>query len=84
MTNACSSTPTSGAHGIEGTITLNTSATPDDYEDGDFDESDGVPFPYAKFSVASSDGTSVNCTGYADKTATTPSTFPMPALYHSL
>ena len=67
MTNACSSTPTSGAHGIEGTITLNTSATPDDYEDGDFDESDGVPFPYAKFSVASSDGTSVNCTGYADK-----------------
>ena len=66
MTDACSSTPTSGAHGIEGTITLNTSATPNDYRNGDFDVSHGVPFPYAKFSVASSDGTSFNCTGNAD------------------
>ncbi len=66
MTNACSSDPTSGAHGIEGTITLNTSATPNDYERGNFVESYGVGFPYAKFSVASSDGTSFNCTGYAD------------------
>ena len=66
MTDACSSKPTSGAHGIEGTITLNTSATPDDVNQREFDESDGVRFPYAKFSVACSDGTSVNCTGYAD------------------
>ena len=66
MTDACSSTPTSGAHGIEGTITLNTSATPDNVNLDSFDESYGEPFPYAKFSVASSDGTSFNCTGYAD------------------
>ena len=66
MTDACSSTPTSGAHGIVGTITLNTSATPNDYRNGDFVESYGVSFPYAKFSVASSDGTSFNCAGYAD------------------
>lgn len=68
VTDACSSTPTSGAHGIEGTITLNTSATPDNYEQDGFDESYGEAFPYAKFSIASSDGTSVNCTGYADGT----------------
>ncbi|MDE2825994.1 MAG: T9SS type A sorting domain-containing protein [Bacteroidota bacterium] len=66
VTDACSSTPTSGAHGIEGTITLNTSATPNDVTQEEFVESFGVPFPHAKFSVASSDATSFNCTGYAD------------------
>ena len=66
VTHACSSVPTSGAHGIEGTITLKTSAAPDDHEQENFDESYGVSFPYARFSVASSDGTSFNYTGYAD------------------
>lgn len=66
VTDACSSIPTSGARGIEGTIALNTSAAPDDHEQESFDESYGVPFPYARFSVASSDGTSFNYTAYAD------------------
>ena len=66
VTDACSSIPTSGARGIEGTIALNTSAAPDDHEQENFDESYGVPFPYARFSFASSDGTSINYTAYAD------------------
>ena len=65
VTNACSSIPTSGAHGSKGTITLNRSATPNNVKQREFDESYGVSFPHAKFSVTSSDGTSFNCTGCA-------------------
>lgn len=44
VTDACSCNPTSDAYGVEGTITINTPATTDNYEQENFVESYGVSF----------------------------------------
>lgn len=73
VTDACS--------GIEGTITLITLTTPDEVNQENFVESYGVSFSYAKFSIASCDGTSFSGTGYADENGNYAAYFPDAGTY---